>query len=241
MGNDDTTSSRPSKTKKKGRVKGRKYSSTESERILREAQLTSASAFEADKLYTEALELYAQVLASDPANATAWLGKGRCTAWLCNSENQNLDEAIFCLKKALEIGVSDTDLLKTTADHLGEATLTYTRDIIAGLGQKYGIAPPGSNRGPFSALFGGRKSLNPTLSEKLSEEFWGYSLPVFSSLFFCWRLSNDIKIADHVFETILALKNSGVAQNYQEAFVETFKPILFEIKTKFPKYKPPVK
>ena len=65
------------------------------------------------------------------------------------------------------------------------------------------------------------------------------TMPIFNSLFFCWRLSNDIEIANDVYDTINSLKDSGIAKNYQEAFIETFNPILAEIKMKFPKYRPP--
>jgi hypothetical protein len=66
-------------------------------------------------------------------------------------------------------------------------------------------------------------------------------MPIFSSLFLCWRISNDTQVANKIYDTINIMKASAIANNYLEAFIETFNPITSDIKSKFPKYKPPIK
>jgi tetratricopeptide (TPR) repeat protein len=200
--------------------------------------MAAARTAEEARHFQQAVRSYDEVLDSNPDHAAAWLGKGRCIAWLSNPDQERLEEALSCLKKALEIGIADANELKLSASRLGAATLIYTRALVAALSQKYGIEQPGARNGVFGRIFGGSK-VDEATTIRLSEEFWGLTMPIFNSLFFCWRLSNEMEIANDIYDTINTLKDTGIARNYQEAFIETFNPVLGEIRVRFPKYKPP--
>ena len=200
--------------------------------------MAAARTAEEARHYQQAVDAFSEVLESNPDHAAAWLGKGRCTAWLSAPGQERLDDSVSCMKKALEIGISDSNELKTASGRLGAATFLYTRSLVAALSQKHGVEAPAAKNGLFGRFFGGPK-VAESVSNSLSEEFWGLTMPIFNSLFFCWRLSNDLEIANDIYDTIQAVRSSAVAKNYQEAFMETFEPVLAEIKTKYPKYKPP--
>lgn len=201
----------------------------------------TADLLEDNQQFQEAYSAYSLLLETDPNDASAWLGKGRCAAWLSTPEDQRLDESVTCIKNAFEIGIKDPQEITQSAISLGTAAFVYTRDLLFYLEQKHDMQILSSKRGSLGSILSTIKSKSNNASEKMSEEFWAASMPIFSSLFLCWRISNDTQTAGLIYDTINILKASGVANNYTEAFIETFNPIIGEIKGKFPKYKPPVK
>lgn len=58
--------------------------------------------------YEDAYLKYSQLVEQDFDNPEAWIGKGLSSAYLANPDGNKFKESEVCLKKAIEIGVSDT-------------------------------------------------------------------------------------------------------------------------------------
>lgn len=159
-----------------------------------------ASIIEDAKNYNDGYKYYSQVIESDPKNATAWLGRARCAAWLPGDREQRLNEAISYCRIAREIGITSNKEAQKTAYSILHSTWVHCEYII--------------------------KKLNSDgLSDKAARAtFLGTYYPLIKMLLqYCWLIDPSEKSAEGIVYSIGILKEREILK--ENDFYEIIAPV----------------
>jgi len=206
--------------------------------------LLLAQGAEENQNFEEGYGYYSQFLETEPENASAWLGKGRCAGWLSSAETERISEAIHCIKKGAslkpylsEIRLSSTVCAITTALH--------TKSVMHYLEEKH--AQEAQTSGAFvldPKMDGFATASKRSESKKMrNDEFWKiYRPPIVAGIKFSWNLDRNSNVATNVYDVLKSIKNSPILKdNIKDGFQQNIQDVLDEIRRAFPKIKPPKK
>lgn len=199
---------------------------------------------EENQKFEEGYRYYSQLLETEPGNASAWLGKGRCAGWLSSPETERISESINCMKKGAslkpylsEIRLSSTVCAITTALH--------TKSVLRYLEEKH-VQEAGTSGALVVDPKMGRAvtiSKHSESKKKRSDEFWKiYRPPIVAGIKFSWNLDRNSNVATNVYDVLKSIKNSHILKdNVKDGFQQSIQDVLDEIYRAYPKIKLPKK
>ena len=194
--------------------------------------------------FEEGYRYYSQVLEKDTGNPSAWLGKGRCAAWLSSAQTERISEAIDCMKKgaSLKPYLSEIRLSSTVC---AIAVALHTKSVISSLEEKHAQDAQGSGSLAVDPKPGGLAAVSKRSEskKKRNDEFWKiHRGPIVAGIKFSWALDRNSNVATNVYDVLKSIKNSPILNDHvKDGFQRNIQDVLDEIRRAFPKINPPKK
>jgi DNA-directed RNA polymerase subunit RPC12/RpoP len=170
--------------------------------------MTLARTAEEGKNFESAYKYYSQILEQDVNLSEAWLGKGRCAGWISPTKTKHLQEAIVCIKKGIELGSDNQQLIEITAINLSKIILAYAKNIISYLMDTWQ-----SNKVESNGIAGALVALpaNLKIEENLNQEFLKDYTPVIVQGVLCaWRMYPKPDVQNNIHQIMTTIQASRV-------------------------------